>query len=112
MNQEYFYRDVAAGNAMVDAGNLDAAVRHCKAARDHDLTHLDVYRLQVRILSSKNRPEEALRITERRIETTADSRTAHLQRIRLLGSMNRAGLAKTAMQEVRVIFSDDPMMAN
>lgn len=112
MNQEHFYRDIAAGNAMVDAGNLEAAVRHCKAALDQDLTHLDVYRLQVRILSSKNRPEEALRITEKRIESTPDCRNAHLQRIRLLGSMNRAGLAKTAMQEVRAIFSDDPMMVH
>jgi tetratricopeptide (TPR) repeat protein len=112
MNWEHFRRDITAGNAMVDAGSLDAAVRHCKSALDQDLTHVDVYALQVRILSAKNRPEEALRITERRIESVPDCRHAHLQRVRLLGSMNRAGLAKTAMAEVRNAFTDDPMMVH
>lgn len=97
---------------MVEAGNLDAAIRHCKSALDQDLSHIDVYALQVRILSAKQRPEEALRITERRIESVADCRHAHLQRVRLLGSMNRAGLAKTAMEDVRETFADDPMMVH
>lgn len=112
MNWEHFRRDISAGNAMVDAGNLEAAIHHCKSALDQDLTHVDAYGLQVRILSAKNRPEEALRITERRIETVPDCRDAHLQRIRLLGSMNRAGLAKSAMEEVRATFADDPMMVH
>lgn len=112
MNWEHFRRDIAAGNAMVDAGSLDAAVRHCRSALEQDLTHVDAYALQVRILSVKNRPEEALRITERRIETVPDCRHAHLQRVRLLGSMNRAGLAKIAMIDVRNTFADDPMMVH
>jgi hypothetical protein len=110
MNWEHFSRDIAAGNAMVDAGNLEAAVRHCKSAREQDLTHVEVYALQIRILSAKNRPEEALQITERRLVTVPDCRMAHLQRVRLLGSMNRAGLAKTAMVDIRNAFADDPMM--
>jgi len=110
MNWESFRRDISAGNAMVDAGNLDAAIRHCKAALDQDPTHKDAYALQVSILSAKNRPEEALRITEARISEVPDCRYAHLQRIRLLGSMNRAGLARTAMEDVRIGFADDPMM--
>lgn len=110
MNPEHFQRDLAAGNAMVDAGNIDAAIRHCKAALDQDLTHVDAYALQVRILSAKNRPEEALRITLRRIEAVPDCRYAHLQHVRFLGSMNRAGLAKTAMEDIQNIFADDPMM--
>jgi len=95
---------------MVDAGNLEAAIRHCKSALDQDPTHVDAYALQVSILFAKNRPEEALRITERRMESVPDCRYASLQRIRLLGSMNRAGLAKKAMEDVRNSFSDDPMM--
>jgi tetratricopeptide (TPR) repeat protein len=95
---------------MVNAGNLEAAIRHCKSALDQDPNHVDAYALQVSILFEKNRPEEALRITERRMETVPDCRHASLQRIRLLGSMNRAGLAKKAMEDVRNTFSDDPMM--
>lgn len=112
MNWEHFRRDISTGNAMVDAGNLDAAIRHCKSALEQNLNHVDTYCLQVRILSAKKRPEEALRITEKRIENVPDCRDAHLQRIRLLGSMNRAGLAKTAMEEVRATFADDPMMVH
>lgn len=106
----YFHREIAAGTTMIQAGNVEAAIRHCKAALDISADHVDAYSLQIDILNAKDRPEEGLRITKARLERVPDCRWGHIQEIRLLGSMNRTGLARQARDRSLELFADDPMM--
>ncbi len=112
MTAAHYDREVAAGRAMLDAGNVDAAIRHVKSALQINPHGESAFRLQIDILSAKDRPAEALRICERRLETVPDCRQAHLHRIRFQAEMGRAGLAKTALQDVIALFPDDPMMVH
>ncbi len=112
MSKEHYDREVAAGRAMLDASNIDAAIRHAKEALQINPHGYSAFRLQIDILSDKGRPAEALRITERRLETVPDCRLAHLQRIRFQSELGRAGLAKKALEEVKALFPDDPMMVH
>ena len=112
MSKEHYDREVAAGRAMLDAGNVDSAIRHTKEALKINPHGYAGYRLQVDILSHKGRPAEALRITERRLENVPDCRSAHLQRIRFQSELGRTGLAKRALEEVKALFPDDPMMVH
>ncbi|WP_298913243.1 hypothetical protein [uncultured Algimonas sp.] len=109
---DHFHREIAAGAAMRRAGNLDAAVRHCKAALDIAPDHVDAYELQNDLLHDKNRLVEAVRITEERLNRVPDCRWAHLQLIRALGGLGRAGLAKQARAQTIAHFPDDPMMVH
>jgi tetratricopeptide (TPR) repeat protein len=109
---EHFHREIAAGTAMIQAGNVEAAIRHCKAALDISPDHVDAYSLQIDILNAKERPEEGLRVTKARLERVPDCRWAHVQEIRLLGSMNRSGLARKARDRTLELFADDPMMVH
>lgn len=111
-DRAHLEREIAAGNAMVQAGNIDAAIRHAKAALDIAPDHIDTYCLQVDILSAKRRPEEALRITQARLERVPDCRWGHLQWIGLLAQMQRAGLAAKARDTTIALFADDPMMVH
>ena len=107
---DHFSREVAAGSAMLQAGNVDAAIRHCKAALAIAPDHIDAYELQVDILRVRDRPEEALRVTHARLEHRPDCRWANLQQIRLHASMGRTGFAKQARDVTLDLFADDPMM--
>ena len=109
-DRAHFDAEIAAGSAMLKAGNVEAAIRHCKAALDIRPDHIDAYELQVDILSAKDRPAEALRVTKARLETTPDCRWASLQEIRWNARLNRAGHAKEARDRVVSHFADDPMM--
>lgn len=109
---DHFHREIAAGNAMRLAGNLDAAVRHCKASLEIAPDHVDAYELQMDILVDKDRLDEAIRLTQARLERVPDCRWAHLQRIRFNGQLGRAGFARKARDEAIALFADTPMMVH
>ena len=111
-DKAHFDREIAAGAAMLQAGNVDAAIRHCKNALDIRPTDIDSYSLQIDILSAKERPAEALRLTEARLEQSPDCRWSHLNRIRLNARLGRSGLSRKARDEAILLFADDPMMVH